>query len=1461
MVRSIYSFTIFLILTTQLFAQPKCKIEHYSAEDGLSHDIITCMLKDHEGFMWFGTWDGIDRFDGHNFIPYKSSPGDKSQLKNDRIDQITEDKFGHLWLRAYDGQIYRFDKNTGAFLSLASVLQSKPNLTFDRIIGSSDEMLWLSTVHDGLIGVPITSEYPSIFYIYKKNGSKKFQLPDNKINCFFKSSDGTIWLGTPHGIAALIKENRGTYTVKQLAWGDHLHESYTAIAESGKALYFATANGNLTILDKNKETVRSIKVSETRLNGLALEKKGHLLFITTTDGELVTMDTENLRLERMVYSPKTPLYTIFEDSHYNIWLEPEREGIVRYDWAKKKFKKFVQPNDIKYNYSGNHYKVFEDATGRVWANMKGGGFGYFDPPADSIKYFYNKPNTPDFRFSNMVNILFYDPDGILWLHTDQRGIEKIVFQPNDFNQHLLVNPWNLKSDNEVRGLLTDRKNRLWIGAKNGRLYLLDQGKELKNIFINPPKNGIGMVYSIMQDHKGSVWLGTKNNGLYRADPVNDNESLYQLSHFENDAQNHMSLSNNQVYSLLEDKMGRIWVGTFDGGLNLAVPSKEGLHFLRMEDTRYGYPKNHFRKIRDIATDKDGKLWLGTTEGLLVLDFIAPAHFKVHTFNKQPGDKTSLGNNDIQFIYRDSENRMWLATSGGGLSLALNSQSTGTLKFKVYTTANGLPSDYLLSCVEDQKHHLWIATQNGLSRFNPKTEQFQNYDSSDGVPGSAFSEASCQLMRDGSLVFGTIKGYLIFRPEQIHDYAISGAMVITNLQINNEDIGTNSADSTLKRGLNHGAITLQYDQNNISVDYTVLDYRSANKQFYQYRLLGWDTLWRNNKSQHIATFTNLSPGHYTFEVRCINGDLYKNLPEKKILITVLPPPWRTWWAILIYVLLSVLLLEIVRRTAITLLRLRQRIAIERRIAELKTRFFTNISHELRTPLTLILNPIEEISKHEQLSKRGMDHIDIVRRNAGRMTRFINQLLDLRKVQGGKAKLNFSQVELVAFIREINGYFADLGHEKKIDFKVGSSSPEVYAQFDAEKMETVLYNLIGNAYKFTTSNKKINVQITEQVANDMICIEVTDEGPGVPSEQLEDIFELYFEGEQDGHDKNLKGTGIGLALAKEFIDLHEGKIVALNNPDGGLTVSFTIPRSQHLQVGGKSDNLNAPENLAENIVSIARKTLPELNAPNHDSHLPVLLLVEDNQDMRRFLKDQLEPVYHIITAKNGEDGLKKARQHHPDVIVSDIMMPKMDGIQMLDQLKNDPLTSHIPIILLSARSAIESQIKGLQYGADYYITKPFENEFLFAAIAGLLNQRKRIFDSLIAGNTIVELSPSQITITSKDEEFLRNVLRIVEEEMGEPDFNIDTVAEMVNMGRTSFYNKFKSLTQLTPVEFVRHIRLERAKQYFDAGTRNVAETAYTVGFNDAKYFGTCFKAKFGCSPSEYLKRTTTPAQPLD
>lgn len=1434
---------LFIASINELTAQIKCKIENYSTEDGLSHDAIRDIIKDKEGFMWFATWDGINRFDGENFITYKATAGDNSSLSNNRIDLIKEDASGYIWIKVYDNQIYRFDKSTESFLSVANILGTN-KIEFDDIIPASNGNVWLTTIDKGVFLTQKKPDGQIKVSHFKQDSKNNFSIISNNLNFVFNDQDNSVWVGSDKGLDHITKSRHQGYKSKNIVKNSNIKCFFIQDDNA----WFGSENGALICYNKIHKKYWKTVIATKTINSIIKSKNENLLFITTSAGELITFNIATLKTESTLKISDSPVYRIYQDKQGLLWIEPENHGVLMVKPKEKKITFFYQQTDVTFLQPKHSFDVFEDNFDRVWVKLKGGGFGYYNQKTNTFDYFFNKPGDENQKFSNVVSTMYFDPSGILWISTNDRGINKIIFQKDIFQQHLLVPNTKNKSENEIRAVFTDKANRLWLASKAGKLKVFQNNQELKNLFANYKTGEIGLVYSITGDAKGNVWLGTKGNGLYKATPVNVQNSQYILKQFKADKNNPKSISGNQIYSILEDRKGRIWIGTYDNGINLLEENQGEFNFIHQFKN---YPVTKSSKVRYLAEGYKGQIWVATTNGLVTFnpDNYNPNKLKFSRYKKNSSDKFSLGSNDVFYIFKDSESKMWISTAGGGLNQAIETKGNH-LKFKNFTKEDGLPSDFILSMVEDDDKNLWLATENGISKFNLLNYVFRNYDSYDGLLKTGFSESTALKLFNGNLIFGCRNGYLTFNPKKVENQRTVTKMVFTSFEINNKNSNVKSVEFPLKSGINYNNnIQLDYTENTISIYYTVLDYISNNKQLYAYRLKGLDDTWHQVKNQKKATFTNLPPGDYQFEVKCLNTELYANIPQKNLSFTITPPFWKTNLAYFLYAILILILLEISRRIVYSMIRLRNEVVVEQKMTELKLSFFTNISHELRTPLTLIVNPINEIAKNEKLSPLGSEYIETVRKNTNRLVRFVNQLLDFRKVQSGKEELHIEPVELVSFVNEINALFSQAAREKNIKIKTESNSETLTVNLDKGKMDITIYNLLSNAIKFSPNNSVITIEL--KVENDnFLKINITDEGPGVDENKLEDIFKLYYETDT-GKNKNV-GTGIGLALCKEYVQLHQGTIYATNNDNKGLTIVIEIDLNNEIFQNNSSKLNLAEEKLKKHPIVHKQNNENQVVQNNYNARFPVVLIVEDNHELRGFLKSQLQPFYRILEAENGKEGLEIATNKLPDLIISDIMMPQMDGIELLDALKNATETSHIPVILLTAKSSVESKIEGLNYGADYYITKPFDTDFLLASIENLIKQRRKIFERLQTDVKTIALEPGEIVITTKDQQFLKDIIAIVENGLTDPKFNIDVIAKTLNMSRVTFNRKFKSLANMTPVEFVSDMRIKRAKQFLDAGETDIANIAYKVGFNGAGYFSTCFKEFYKISPSDYLRQ---------
>lgn len=1429
-----------LLVATQCGAQLVLNTYHYTTQDGLADNRITVITKDRDGFMWFGSWAGISRFDGYQFKTFKSYPGDKSPLKSNRIDEIVEDGKGQfLWLGAYDKHIYRFDKKSGIFLSLAQLLNDSAigKITFLKILAVSGADIWFKTEHAGLLLLKNSgSDHPQAIW-FSENASGGHKIPSNAINVFHLDARKNVWFTSTRGTHLLQCDAQGKYALKEIEDFKGLTATYFTNTKNGVVL--GTSNGSLLSFDRSLKCIQRQSISSSTINHIVESRTGNI-YCTTATGKLLAIDKANAVKTIFSTRASSPLGYMFEDSSGGLWIGSPRHGVIRYDTAKSKADYFYPEKDYVVHEGIKNFTAFEDRAGTVHVNFDG-QISYYNAQARKMDLLSAKlANYP--RSKNVVRF-YYDPVGVLWLGSGYEGIDKMVFQENPFS-YTLVKPSSAdRESNEIRGVFCDPNGNLWMGNKRGELFMSQNGEAVPTYLGAALKNNAG-VYFIKGTRSGKAWLATKGNGLYYGSLSQITEAS-TLKHFVADAKNKDALSSDAIYCILEDRGGKLWAGAFDEGL-IRIDENDGeFKFRTLKNGFKNYPKNEFRKIRHLAEDKNGLIWIATTDGLLIFDPKSTSgdNYVFKAYKKEPGNINSLGGNDIQYIYPDSKGQVWVLTTTGGLNLAVGTDPMKSLSFVNYSTRNGLPSDFLLSCIEDRNHNLWIATQNGLSKMSANRKNFQNYNQSDGLNLSNFSESSCTRFPDGRLVFGTTNGFLSFDPDAIHIVKVSAPMVITKLQINSKVIEPGE-DSPLQFQVDYTKrIELDYDQNTLSIDFAVLDFHATEKQTYAYRLLGYDEVWRSTEGQRSVSFTKLPPGKYTFQVKSQNDELYRDIPIKSLEIVVHPPFWRTWWAYLFYAGIFVGIVLLLRRNALTMLKLRQRVAVEQQVAELKVNFFNQISHELRTPLTMIISPSEEIQENEALSPKGTEYIAVVLSNARRMLHLVNQVLNLRKVQSGKESLVKAEVDVIAIIKELIFSFKETIDRRGLSIDLMAESNALNAWVDRHKFEVIVYNLLGNAIKFSADGGRIWIKLGKSERTGFFQITVSDEGTGVSDNDLNSMFSLYFQGShlpQTG----IKGTGIGLALSKELVDLHEGRIWAEHNNPKGLKVILELEQSHvahNYQYNGTQLNKEETLTIDENDLDAAKREA-----------LPTLLIVEDNEDLQKFLKDKFLDSYHVTTASDGEEGLEMARKILPNLILSDIMMPKKDGIELLDALKNDVSTSHIPVVLLSAKFSIESQIEGLRYGADYYLPKPFNFTLLKAAVDNIVSRRKQAFQQIQDKEEVVE---AENVLTEYDRIFLSKILEVVENNLNEPDFNIDDVSESMGMSRSAFYRKFKSLTDTAPIDFVRETRLRKGKEILDAGENNISVVAYSVGFSSPKYFTLCFKNQYAQTPSNYLKSIRT------
>ena len=1457
----IFSLTCIIIASSNVFAQEQTSFRHYSVENGLSQNTVMAILQDSKGFMWFGTWDGLNKFDGYRFTIYKSRPGDLSNIPNNRIDYLHEDRWGNIWFQTYDGKFHRFDTKTEQFYNLPFAT-NRYTYNIERnkhFCDTHSGELWIGTAESGVVRVTTDPQNFAIS-ISEYTASGTNQILSNTINFIFEDTDKNIWIGNAKGLNSVNPATNQINTYQPN--GENANAAFLSAFERKERIWFGDDKGFIWIFSRKNNNFEKISVSSSGITGISAIGENNMLFTTNGNGIFIYNISSgtftNFNSNNIPEIRNNNFLSVEVDSYNVAWLEGEQEGVFRYRLSDNSLKYFKPRTDEVSRISIlPNFMVIEDVNKKLWINPQGGGFSLYNRKADQLEYFYNEPFSSFSRFSNIIHSGYSDRKGNLWLCTYNKGLEKISFHTAKFRSGKVNKTVNSLTANEIRTMEQLSNGNIIIATKDGSIRFFDSKLKETGILSNDGslggKNKItDLAYCILEDSKKNIWIGTKGTGLLKLIPESPNSQIgqYKIERFVNNPLENSSLSNDNIYSIIEDNNGRILVGTFGGGLNVVSETNGKTVFLNYKN-KLDFPINTCSKIRHLLQDKENTLWVATTNGLLQIENFMTARMQQFYHEKTPGDKHSLSNNDVHYLLSDNKNQLWIGTFGGGLNrLTQKASAKNKATFENFSTAQGLFSDIVLSIRIDKAGNLWLASENGITRMNPETKFIQNYDVFSGTSDAHFSEAASMVTTDGMIFFGSNLGYYFFKPEEIVPSTEKPAIEFTAFQLFNIDVKTGEKNSPLKTSIGTtDNIELTHKQSVFSIEYAAIDFTNPEKIQYAFMLENFETEWNYVQNQRKATYTNLSKGTYHFKVKSTNNEGVWVDNERVLKIKILPSFWETYIAYLLYFLLVLLLLYAVYYLTTMYSKLRNEVEVEQKVTDIKLRFFTNISHELRTPLTLITGPVENVLKTERITESARDQLQIVKSNADRMLRLINQILDFRKIQNKKMRLKIQPTRFDVLLKEICSNFSKEALDKNINFKLTNNAGEIVHWIDRDKTDMIFYNLISNALKFTPENKKIDVIIDIISPKKDIQVKVKDEGPGIPREKRNVLYERFTSANEIQTLGSQRGSGIGLNLVKELVDLHKGQIEVESETGIGTTFTVTLFAGKE-HFGNDVDFIVEDDYQLQDITAKKIATFdfePECIPSAKEN--PLILIVEDNDEMRNFLSNVLGKKYRTETASEGFSGWEKARKLIPDLIITDLMMPGMDGIQLTGVIKKNEHTSHIPVILLTAKSADESRLTALKTGADDYITKPFSPVILLARVENMLEQRKRLQEQY--RKNLLEMEPALVELASQDEIFMAKLLNFMEKNIDNSELTVDDLVSEMAFGRTVFFNKLKGLTGLAPIEFVRQVRIKRAAQLLKSGQYNISQITYMVGMSDSRYFSKCFKKVYGITPSEFKK----------
>lgn len=1460
--------TLFFIYTySTVYAQTSCSFTHYSSEDGLSQNTVMSILQDHKGVLWFATWDGINKFNGYTFKIFKARPGDLISITNNRVDHMVEDKYGFIWVLTYDNKAHRFDPRTETFIQVPLGEGRSANVLSIQVMKSGS--VWLLTENDGAIRVTTN---PGTHQLSTDSYSVKTGLfPAQSVYKVYQDAYNNEWMLTDNGLAMIKpgEKNPVSFFVETKETR-RLHQSFYSIFETKTELLFGSDKGRVWRHSKSGDRFQLLELPTKSdiisINGVGKDK---LIFSTSSDGfftyNLLTKELLHYNTITCKDLPSNIILNVYVDRKEEIWFDlGSTSGVTHFNPFTKKIKQEIlsveQGNASR---SQPAFHIHEDINGYLWVHPFGGGLSFFDRKQNKLIPFYNDPDLPNWRFSNKLHSILSDRQGNLWMCTHSKGLEKITFLDSKFKM-ITPNPHDYESlSNDARAVFEDKNHNLWVGLKDGTVRVYGEQKEYLGYLTESgtiAKSGnrmLGVAYSITQDSHGIIWIATKGDGLIKAERAGSRYLLTRYKYSEDDI---YSLSNDNVYCTYEDKGGRIWIATYGGGLNYIDKDRNGhVIFINHRNNLKGFPIDRCYRTRYITTDNAGYLWVGTTSGTLSFKekFANPEDIVFNHYSREPGKINSLSNNDVHWILSTKRKELYIATFGGGLNKLISVDKKGKALFKSYTVKDGLPSDVLLSIQEDNAGNLWISTENGLSKFIPSSERFENYDDKSFGFKVRFNEGASVKTFMNEMAFGASGGLFIFKPDAIRKSQYIPQIVLSRLMVSNTEIVPGDK-SILKVTLDDTEkLILSHKENIFTIQYASLDMRNSANIQYAYILEGFDKEWTYVDKQRSATYTNLPKGDYTFRVKSTNSDGVWVDNIRSLPIMVLPSFWETPLAYLLYFIVFLAIILIAVYILFTIYRLKNEVSVEQQVSDIKLRFFTNISHELRTPLTLIAGPVEYVLSNTHLPEEAREQLVLVEKNTDRMLRLVNQILDFRKIQNKKMKMKVQEINIVSFVRQLMDNFESLAEDHHIDFIFETEKTDLRLWVDVDKLDKIIFNLLSNAFKYTPPGKMITVFVRED--DKTVAVGVQDQGIGIPENKRNSIF-VRFENLVDKNLFNQASSGIGLSLVKELADMHKASVMVDSKlGEGSCFIINFLKGKEHYDQGvefilADSPEISKNENFADYQMSDHKISGIDTINDDKDSGKEVMLLVEDNSELRFFLRSIFASTFRVIEAENGLVGLDKALKFVPDIIISDVMMPEKDGMEMAKELRLNMSTSHIPIVLLTAKSTIESKLEGLEFGADDYITKPFSATYLKARVENLLIQRRKLRDFYCANlmNKPEEEVPEHIEMSRNDRKFMDKLIEMMEKNMDNGDLVVDDLVCELAVSRSVFFKKLKVLTGLAPIEFIKEMRVKRAAQLIESGEFNMTQIAYMVGINDPRYFSKCFKQKYLMTPTEYKER---------
>ena len=1368
--------------------------------NGLNSNIVRDITQDERGYLWLASIHGLYRYDGYTMKQVITKEDLSSGLIPD-LRTVNLHRWGRrfLWTRLRGDFFCCYDLHRNQFVRYAD--ESLQNTSFTRgFFGHPDEA-WLYGNQNGCRRIIFDGEDFEVTDYTAKAGSA---LPSSNINFINQGADGRIWIGTDQG---LVLSKNGRLTAVGPKGIDVHHLVMLAGIE-----YFVCEDGNVLSFQKGRLRTMCDKTSSiVGVTGATAYAGG---LIITTNGDTYEYHTADHSLQRSTVAASSR-YQIQHDNKGNALLWSSSGEYMIYVRAKDGKVFTINLPDKDNIVPIQKPRMQTTPQGEVVISTYGRGLYFYNPKQDKIAHYTQLWGTDAFINTNYLLALYQDNLGNIWISQEDLGLSCLrpIINKADYLQ-LPGTDFNDFHDNQVRMLRQMADGTLYAASFSNGLYSYD-GRQLTQV-----PNSWGSILTMAEGTNGTRWLGTRA-GVVIGDRL-----------YSHDKDNSRSLSSDKVSDLCADRRGRMWIAAFDGGLDLAVPASDGSytfrHFLKDNPQQ--------REARTLCLDHQGRMWLGTGDGCYV--FSPDEMLKNNAAYQHLSTNSNSKTDEVHAICEDRHHRVWVAITGTGVACYDNSGAKPVLK-RCYTTSEGLGDIAVQSIAEDRDGLIYVGSNRGLSVFDEKTQLFHNYLLGGTMLGNIYMENAACLLPDGRLAFGTKNGLMILSPSQLAASHENNLLAITDILVNGVPINEVSPQND---AVDHTqSITLAYDQNSLTFHFSDFSFDNTESSLYTYMLKGYDKDWQPLTNSSSVSYRNLKSGHYTLLLRSCNSEGVWSNQTKELDIHIRPPFWATWYAYLLYLLLTVVVARIIYRQLRQMNELRNKIKVEQQMAEYKVQFFTGISHEFRTPLTIIQGAMERIRDAGNIPGNLKQPVGNMQKSVKRMSRLISRLMDFRKIQEKRMTLSVEEIDVVSFLRDIWSTFRDLAENKRINLQFNTFANSYKMPVDIRKLDSIAYNLISNALKYTPTGGSVVMRLAQDKEAHQFRLEVTDNGIGISKERQQQLFQRFLQSSAD-HDS----IGIGLSLSLQLAQLHKGTLTFRENPEGGSIFTLTLPDDSTAY-----SEADYAKNLATTILADNNQNATWLENYKEMAPPPLndrtLMIVEDDDDVREFLVTELRNYFEVMVATNGSDAWEQIREQRPDIILSDVAMPLMNGFELTQRIKKDKGLSDIPVVLLTAFNDDVKRERGFTVGADDYIPKPFSVRTLVARLSQLLEQRDKLRNAYAA----VEVTTPVVAVVKdeRDKKFLDTLEAWIYGHLSDVTLNVDELARNMGFGRSSFYRKVNTLTGMTPNNYIRKIRMEKSKDMLENTNLTISEIAYKTGFNSAFYFSKCFKEFYGMPPSHF------------